>query len=138
MECKLQVFKQETDSNSSRTYRFAIIDLSRSESYPTNFVCMLPVKVCLGKKKIGNVFEELFGDKSVDFAIELLNDALKSERDIDVRLEIERRLKLIDPKQVKLIRCSGCKKMFQPRRIRKYRQNFCKDCLKAKYGLRQQ
>jgi hypothetical protein len=41
------------------------------------------VKVCLGKEN-RNVFEELFGDKSVVFAIELLNDALKSETDADV------------------------------------------------------
>jgi hypothetical protein len=138
MDCRLQVFKHETSGNTAWAYRFAVVDFSRSKSYPSNFVCMLPLKVSLGKGKIGSVFGELFGDKSLDFAIDLLNDALKSESDLEVKTEIERRLKLIDPKQVSLIKCYRCRKTFQPRKIRKYKQNFCDDCLKEKYGIRHQ
>lgn len=139
MDCKLQVFRRDQiDSNSAKTYRFAVLDFSKSKEYPANFVCMLPVKVDQGKGKSLNVFGELFGEKSIDFAIGLLNDALKTESDLDVKTEIERRLKLIDPKQVNLVKCSGCKKTFQPRKVRKYKQNFCDDCLKAKYGQRHQ
>ncbi len=137
MDCKLQVFKREqTDNNLGKTYRFAVLDVSRAKDYPANFVCMLPVKVDQRKGKIVNVFGELFGDKSVDFAIGLLNDALKAESDVEVKTEIRRRLKLIDPKQVNLVKCCRCKKSFQPRKIRKYKQNFCDDCLKARYGQR--
>ena len=136
MDCRLQVFRRE-DRVCSRTYRFAVIDFSRSKSYPANFICILPVKVDQGNGKSLNVFRELFGDKSLDLAKELLNDALKIEKDAEVIAEIERRLKLIDPKQVHLVKCGKCRKSFQPRRIRKYKQNFCDDCLKARYGLRQ-
>jgi hypothetical protein len=97
----------------------------------------LPVKVDQGNGKSLNVFREMFGDKSLDLAKELLNDALKIEKDAEVIAEIERRLKLIDPKQVHLVKCGKCRKSFQPRRIRKYKQNYCDDCLKARYGLRQ-
>lgn len=134
----MQVFKRDAeDSNLAKTYRFAVLDFSRSKSYPANFVCMLPVKVDQGKGKIANVFGELYGDKSLDFAIELLNKALKSESDTEVKTEIERRIKLIDPKQANLVKCCVCKKTFQPVRIRKYKQNFCDDCLKKRYGRRQ-
>jgi hypothetical protein len=137
MNCRLQVFKHEAAGSSAWVYRFAVVDFSKSKNYPSNFVCMLPLKMSPGKGKIGSVFGELFGEESVDFAIGLLNDALKSESDVAVRTEIERRLKLIDPKQANLVKCNGCKKSFQPRKIRKYKQNFCDECLKAKYGLRQ-
>lgn len=136
MDCRLQVFKHEAPGNTAWAYRFAVVDFSKSKNYPTNFVCMLPIKITLGKGKMGSVFGDLFGEKSVDFAIGLLNQALKSESDLAVKTEIERRLKLIDPKQVNLAKCGRCSKTFQPRRIRKYKQNLCEDCLKIKYGLR--
>jgi hypothetical protein len=139
MDCKLQVFKRDQlDNNMAKTYRFAVLDYSRSKCYPANFVCMLPVKVDQGKGKgkIVNVFGELFGDKSLELAKDLLKDALRAEKDVEVRAEIERRLKLIDPQQANIIKCSGCKKSFQPRRVRKYKQNLCDDCLRTRYGLR--
>jgi hypothetical protein len=137
MDCRLQVFKRgEMDNSLTKTYRFAVLDLNKAKDYPANFVCMLPLKVDQRNGKTLNVFGELFGDKSVDFAIGLLNDALKNESDVEVKTELERRLKLIDPKKVNLIKCSQCKKVFQPRKIRKYKQNFCDDCLKARYGQR--
>jgi hypothetical protein len=135
----LQVFRRDAeDSSLAKTYRFAVLDFSRSKSYPANFVCMLPVKVDQkGKGKTANVFGELYGEKSIDFAIELLNKALRNESDSEVKNEIERRIKLLDPKQANMVKCCVCKKTFQPLRIRKYKQNFCDDCLKKRYGRRQ-
>jgi rRNA maturation endonuclease Nob1 len=98
---------------------------------------MLPLRIDQGKGKIGNVFGEIFGDKSVDLAMRLLREALKIESDVDVKAEIERRINLIDPERVNAIRCSGCKKTFHPRKIRKYKQNFCPECLQKKFGARQ-
>ena len=66
----------------------------------------------------------------------LLTGALKAVDDSEVRVEIERRLNLLNPKQVNQIKCSGCGKLFQPRRIRRLKQNFCEKCLKRKYGAR--
>ena len=137
MDCRLQVFKRDPiDSNLAKAYRFAVVDFSRSKNYPSNFVCMLPLKVDQGKGKIGNVFGELFGDESLDLAMKLLREALKTENDLEVKAEIERRLNLIDPKRVNMIRCSGCKKTFQPRKLRKYKQNFCPECLQKRFGAR--
>ena len=121
----------------AKIYRFAVVDFSRSNSYPANFVCMLPTKVDQRKGKVANVFGTLFGDRSLDFAMDLLNGALKSERDLEVKTEITRRLKLIDPKQAELIKCIGCSKTFRPRKIRKYKQNLCPECLKKRFAARQ-
>jgi hypothetical protein len=136
MECRLRVFKQDpVDDPLTRTYRFAIVDSSKSKNYPANFVCMLPLKVDHRKGKNANVFGELFGDKSLDFAIELLYDALKNESDVEVKTEIERRLKLLDPKQANIVRCSVCKKTFQSKKFRKYNRNLCDDCLKKRHAF---
>ena len=133
----MQVFKHEKDRNSVVSYKLAVVDYSRSKSFPANFVCMLPAKVDLVKGKSTNAFGRLFGDKSVDFAKELLNKALKSESEAEVKNEIERRLKLIDSKQVSLIKCSGCRETFQPRKVRRYKQNLCPECLKKRFAARQ-
>ncbi len=133
----MQVFKYEGEiRNSGWAYRFAVVDNNKSKSYPANFVCMLPIKLTPGKGNSGSVFGELFGDKSLEFAVGLLNDALKNEHDAQVKTEIERRLKLIDPKQVNIVKCSQCKKSYEPRKIRKYKQNLCDDCLKTRYNRR--
>ena len=131
MDYKLQVFRRE-DSLYSRNYRFAVIDFSRSKSYPANFICILPIKIGQENGKSLNVFKTLFGDKSLQIAKELLNEALKVEKDAWVIAEIERRLKFINPKQSPSKKCGECKKTFQPRTIRKYKQTFCDDCLKAR------
>jgi hypothetical protein len=137
MDCRLQVFKLDAeDGNLAKTYRFAVVDFSRSKSYPANFVCMLPAKVDQGKGKIANVFGTLFGDRSLELAIGLLTDALKSESDVEVKAEIERRLKLLDPKHAGLVVCSLCKKTFRPPKMRRYKQHFCRECFRKRFGVR--
>jgi hypothetical protein len=73
---------------------------------------MLPVKLYQGKANYGSVFGGLFGDKSLDFAIGLLNKALKTEEDAEIKAEIEKRLKLIDPNKINIVKCNHCKKSF--------------------------
>ncbi|MCW3998756.1 MAG: hypothetical protein NWE93_00770 [Candidatus Bathyarchaeota archaeon] len=137
MVCKLQAFRRDAvDSNMASSYRFAVVDSSKAKEYPANFVCMLPVKVEQGKGKTVTVFGEIFGEKSIELALDLLKSALENESDMAIKAELNRRIKLIDPKQANLVKCNGCSKTFQPRRVRKYKQNFCDDCLKAKYGIK--
>jgi len=134
MKNKLKVFTVYTDLG--RHFRFAVLDLDRNRDYPANFVCLLPTMVS-NEGKSNNVFFKIFGNKSVEQAKLLLTEALKNENEPEVRVEIERRLTLLEPKTISQIKCSGCGKLFQPRRIRRFKQNFCEECLKRKYGARQ-
>jgi hypothetical protein len=136
MNIGLQVFELngKEDNPFQRNFRFAVVDFSKSESYPSNFVCMLPLK--LGAGKTDSVFLKLFGNKSLEQAKFLLNAALKAENDSVIKAEIERRLKLLDPVQTSQIKCSSCGKVFHPQRIRRYRKNFCQTCMKKRYGNR--
>ncbi len=130
MDCKLQVFKHEPRlGRSGWTYRFAVLDYSRSQSYPANFVCMLPIKLYQGKANYSSVFGTLFGLESYDLAVGLLNNALETETDLEIKAEIEKRLKLIDPRQVNFFRCIKCKKMFQPQKLRRYKRYLCDKCV---------
>ena len=93
---------------------------------------MLPTQ--LGAGKSDSVFLQVFKDKSLEQAKALLKAALERETDSEVKAEIERRLMLLEPKEVNQIKCSGCGKLFQPKRIRKFKNNFCKECMKKKFG----
>ncbi|MGA2682426.1 MAG: hypothetical protein ABSF44_11590 [Candidatus Bathyarchaeia archaeon] len=64
----------------------------------------------------------------------MLKDALKGEDDSEIKAEIERRLLLLEPKVANQIKCSGCGKLFQAKRIRKFKNNFCEECMKKKFG----
>ena len=78
-------------------YRFAVVDLDKAKKYPLNFVCILPSQLNHEGKGL-SVFVKVFGDKSIEVAQKLLLDALEHERDAEVKGEIERRLKLLEPK----------------------------------------
>jgi hypothetical protein len=123
------------DGSGRRRFSFAVVDLDRSETYPENFVCMLPMRLN-PERQPPTVFQRVFREESLEQAKALLVGALRRERDREVKAEIERRLKLLEPRKVSKIRCSGCGKTFQPRRVRRYRQNFCEECMKKKYGSR--
>ena len=131
MKNKLKVFPIDTDLG--RRFRFAVLDLDRPRDYPANFVCNLPSMVS-NEGKANNVFFKVFGKESVEQAKLLLTEALKSENEAEVKVEIERRLTLLEPKQASQIKCSGCGKLFQPRRIRRFKNNFCQECMKKKFG----
>jgi hypothetical protein len=124
------------DGSGGKRFSFAVVDLNRSESYPQNFVCMLPVHI-RGQGKTESVFQRVFGETSVEQAKVLLADALETEDDPEVRAEIERRLKLLEPKLAIQVKCSACGKLFQPRQVRRYGRNFCPDCMKKRYGNRE-
>ena len=102
---------------------------------PANFVCMLPTQIN-GKARMESIFMQVFGDKSTQQARALLNKALETEEEAEIKAEIEKRLRMLEPGQNRQINCGGCGKLFQPRRVRKYRQNFCEEYLKKKFGSR--
>ena len=134
MKNKLKVFTVDTDLG--RRFRFAVLDLDRPRDYPANFICILPTAVS-NEGKANNVFFKVFGKESVKQAKLLLTEALKNENEPEVKVEIERRLTLLEPKQVSQIKCSGCGKLFQPRRIGRFKKNFCEECFKRIYAARQ-
>jgi hypothetical protein len=137
MDLKLHIIKREDLEDYSLRHRFcfSVIDVSKSKSYPSNYVCMLPAQI--RKNKNENIFQKLFGDKSIEQAKILLTDALKTVDDSEVRVELERRLKLLEPEMTIKIKCSNCGKMFLPRRIRRFKNNFCEECMKKKFGSRE-
>ncbi len=135
MDCRLQVFKAEPSGNSqTKSYRFAVVDCTKTKQYPANFVCILPVKVDLKNKNNSSAFGTLFGERSIEVAVELLNAALKSENDKSVKDEIERRMKLLAPNQKSVLKCSVCQQSFKSNRTRKYKKTICEDCLKKRYN----
>jgi hypothetical protein len=132
MNVRLHIFKNDAtkDYSSARRFCFAVVDLDKSKNYPSNFVCLLPTHISSDKKNHSSIFLGVFGDKSLDLARSLLTGALETEDDSEVKAEIERRLKLLDAKPLSQIECSSCGKFFQPRRIRRFKKNFCPECMK--------
>ena len=124
------------DDSVGKRFRFAVVDLDKSKGYPSNFVCMLPTQIS-GKTRLESTFMRVFGEDSLEQARALLVEALEREEDIDVKAEIEKRLKILESERVIQIKCSGCGKLFRPRRVRKYQQNFCGECMKKKFGSRE-
>jgi hypothetical protein len=90
------------------------------------------MKVQQGNHDCENVFGKIFGDDSLRLALKLLNAALNTEQDTKVKAEIERRIRLIDPKQIGLIRCSACKKSFQPLTNGPHTLRLCTKCQKRR------
>ena len=138
LDIRLQVFEypnnNDNDNYLRKSFRFAVLDFSKSKGYPQNFVCVLPVK--LGDGKSDSAFVRVFKENSLEQAKSLLKAAWEREDDSEVKAEIERRLKLLEPKGVNQIKCSGCGKTFQPKRIRKYKNNYCEECMKKRFGNR--
>jgi formylmethanofuran dehydrogenase subunit E len=136
MDLKLHIIKQYTDDYSQRLrLSIAVVDLAKSKMYPINYVCTLPIYFRRGKDE--TAFERLFKEKSVEQAKTLLTEALMTTNDFEVRVELERRLNLLEPKKISEIKCSGCGKLFLPRRVRRFKSNFCEECMKKKFGSRQ-
>ena len=137
MDLKLHIIKRDNIEDYSKRHRFcfSVIDLDKSKSYPLNYICILPSQA--NKIENANTFVKLFGEKSNEQAKILLTDALNEVDDSEIKAELERRLKLLEPKNIKEIKCNGCGKMFLPRRVRRFKNNFCEDCMKKKFGSRE-
>ena len=99
MKLSLSIFKRyELNDYSRKDYiKFAVVDLETSREYPANFVCMLPRNIRSNNKN-ASIFERKFGDESLDLANKLLEDALRVERDQEIKAEIRERLSLLKSK----------------------------------------
>ncbi|KON32927.1 MAG: hypothetical protein AC479_06240 [miscellaneous Crenarchaeota group-6 archaeon AD8-1] len=107
--------------------RLAVIDLDISDKYPTNFVCVLP-RNFNSKTTNQNHFQSRFKEGSRELAIQLLEKALKKEKDPDIIMEIKERLKLLKSKPKEIGKCALCNKDFYPRRFGYSIQRTCNDC----------
>jgi hypothetical protein len=130
VDFKLKIFKREyTNDNLAWTHlRFAVVDLKKSEDYPSNFVSMLPMRID-SAGKIPSTFTKFFGNKSLETAIRLLTEALKKEDDSEIKAEIERRLNLLEPNPTIQIKCRVCKKFFQTQKDCASKQKICPKCI---------
>ena len=125
MKLRLYISKKDDtrDYSRGRYIRFAVIDLDKSKNYPANYVCMLPQQP-RANGKAHNVFSKLFGNDSLELAKRLLTKALKTEGDSEVKAEIEKRLKLLEPKPAVQVKCRVCGNFFEPKR-RRFKQKIC-------------
>ena len=108
--------------------RIAVIDLDISNEYPSNFVCILP-KTINPNAKIQNKFQKLYGSNSEKIIRTLLNQALKTIDDQDIKKELLERLKILNPKPKNMIKCRKCGKEFK---ARKFKYGIQKTCFKCK------
>lgn len=131
MTFELRIFEGE----SSRGYhawshlRFAVVDLSKSKSYPANFVSMLPMRID-SDGKLPNTFTKFFGNKSLEIARGLLTESLNKEHGSEIKAEIKRRLKLLEPNPVIHIKCRVCRKLFKTQKERARNPKPCPECMK--------
>ena len=104
---------------------FAVVDLDKAEEYPANFVCML--SQLDSRAKPTAMFSRIFGDKSLQTAKTLLSEALVRENDLEVKTEIKKRLKALEPKSAIETHCKLCKNSFQPK-LGRHQQRICQRC----------
>lgn len=131
MNAKLYIFKRDDirDYSMRNHIHFAVVDMDRSKEYPLNFVCVLPQQMSVMVKQ-SSAFAKIFGDQSLQVAKKLLTDAMENEDDSEIKTEIEKRLKLLEPKQPLHVKCRVCGKMFEPKYFRRYYPKTCQECNK--------
>jgi hypothetical protein len=91
---ELQVFKPYEKGDSKGKYRLAVIDPNKISGYPANFVCLLPRKIYDVSKPL-SLFAKKFGGNSVNYAVELLEEAIRREKDVQAKAELQKRLKTL-------------------------------------------
>jgi hypothetical protein len=129
MKLKLWISEKFVNAASGpkKEFVFTVLNLDRSENYPENFVCLLPKKPESGSNPVSKFFE-IFGEESRQIAKGLLLGALKSERDMVVKEEIQKRLKLFEPKEAVTANCIACGCVFEPKKIGYHLQRLCQEC----------
>jgi hypothetical protein len=116
-------------SGSEQEIVFSVVDFDRADQYPLNFVCLLPRHLDKGKNA-SNRFPQIYGEKGKQIAVELLTAALDRETDVDVRNEIEKRLRALQPKQQTKAACVVCGRVFEPKKTGYHFQRICPSCIR--------
>ncbi len=101
MRPRLFFLKREigrTIENRKTKVDFVIVDSDVTNEYPLNFVCLLPQRS--GLINSHSIFGKIFGDDGVPLAKRLLSKALRNERDLDIKIEVEKRLKMFNQKNI--------------------------------------
>lgn len=112
--------------------RIAVIDTEISEEYPANFVCILP-RTLNPNSKTPNKFQEKYGNQSKEIIKNLLDQALTTIDDQDIKKELLARLKILNSKPKNIVSCNVCGKDFQSRKYRYGRQKTCYECKNKRY-----
>jgi hypothetical protein len=113
MRPRLYLLKREigrTIENPKTEVHFVVVDSDTSKDYPLNFICVLPQIQGLVNRH--SIFGKIFGEGSVPLAKRLLSKALTQERDLEIKVEVERRLKMFNKKN------NGCPRYCN--KIKKY------------------
>ena len=136
MNLQLHITKKEIVHYNTKTktkHLFAVIDLDKSKKYPQNFVSVLPrnIKVTV---KPSNIFEEIFGNQSLEKAKQLLKEALKTRPDSETTLAIRERLNLLDPKLNLKAKCIKCGEIFSQKKRGYKRYPLCYECYRKRYS----
>ena len=116
------------DYNKPSHIRIVVIDKDISKKYPDNFICILP-RTYNPKTKNPNKFQLKYGEQSKQLIEELLNKALTTEEDQAIKRELQKRLKILNPKPKNLVKCSVCGEEFKARRYGYRLQKTCYGCL---------
>jgi len=129
MNPKLYIFKRDDvrDYSMRNHIHFAVVDMDRSKEYPLNFVCVLPQQMSVMVKQ-SSAFAKIFGESSLQMAKKLLTEALEMEDDSEIKTEIAKRLKLLEPKPAIRVKCRVCGNIFEPKIFRRYYQKICQEC----------
>jgi len=101
MKPQLYAFKRddlEHYDSRNRVY-FVVVNLDKAKKYPANFVCVLP-KPKSSMVKPSTEFSRVFGRDSLRLAKQLLSEALNDEDDVEIRAEIQERLKFLQPERL--------------------------------------
>jgi hypothetical protein len=91
---KLQIFKPYEKGDWRGRYRLIVIDPNNRTGYPANYVCVLPKKL-YDKGKPLSLFVKKFGNKSLNYAVELINEAIKHEQNTQNKAELQKRLDIL-------------------------------------------
>jgi hypothetical protein len=130
MNLQLLITKKETRHHNTITktkHLFAVIDLDKSKQYPENFVSVLP-KTIKAIVKPANTFERIFGNKSLEMATQLLEEALLTRPNSETTKAIRERLKLLHPQIINKTKCQNCGKSVKQKKHSFRPYKFCYEC----------
>ena len=130
MNLQLLISKREITHHSTvikTKHLFAVIDLDKSKQYPQNFVSILPRSIKATVKPT-NIFEELFGNESIETAKKLLEKALAKRPNIETTKAITDRLKLLNPQLRNKSKCQNCANPIKQKKQNFRPYKFCYEC----------